>query len=147
MNHMNPLVIENDGADITATNFWQTEMARAGGFYLSINAGAFRLLAPVGSDAVIREMRAAEQIVVTRGRWPEARGEEAMEIMFDDHSNEPFVLTVGPGQFDRLPPAEESGRVCAFTIWTLKDGKPHCAYRGRCGYRVVRNLPCQLPWA
>ncbi len=34
--------ISNDGQKITATNYWQSDYARAGALYISVNAGAVR---------------------------------------------------------------------------------------------------------
>jgi len=33
------LTIENDGQEIVKTNFWQTEQAKQGAFYLSVESG------------------------------------------------------------------------------------------------------------
>ena len=40
----NVLVVENDGPEIVATNYWELPAAAAGKFLVSVNAGAFRLL-------------------------------------------------------------------------------------------------------
>ena len=61
------LTISNAGPDILATNFWQLPMARAGKFFLSTNAGAFRLLVPALHVGSLKDMRAATLCVrVTR---------------------------------------------------------------------------------
>jgi hypothetical protein len=41
MNSM--FIIENDGPGITKTNFWETDWNARGLFFLSANAGAYRL--------------------------------------------------------------------------------------------------------
>ncbi|MDX9788933.1 MAG: hypothetical protein RBT11_19320 [Desulfobacterales bacterium] len=41
---MNLIQISNDGPEILSTNYWETEHAKKGFLYMSINAGAFRLL-------------------------------------------------------------------------------------------------------
>ena len=47
------LKIENNGAEIAATNFWNTPMAHAGVVYVSVKAGAFRLLLPAAFEAAL----------------------------------------------------------------------------------------------
>ena len=61
------LRIENDGPLILSTNFYHTDLARRGLFYLSLNAGAFRLLVPPQHLGAVREMRTARDVVVSRG--------------------------------------------------------------------------------
>ena len=43
---MDLITIENNGPGILSTNYWGTPHAEKGYCYLSINAGAFRLLGP-----------------------------------------------------------------------------------------------------
>ena len=74
------LFIENDGPEILSTNFWQSALARAGTFYLSTNAGAFRLLVPTQHQGSLREMRRAHTCIVSRGPWPAQRLPEALEL-------------------------------------------------------------------
>ena len=52
------LQIENHGPLVVATNYFRTDLARAGALYLSVNAGAFRLLVPAVQRAAISDMRA-----------------------------------------------------------------------------------------
>lgn len=134
------LTIENDGAEIVATNFFQSDLARRGGYYLSTNAGAFRLLVPKILESAIPEFRTAKHVIVSRGPWPEKRQENAIEILFDDRTDEPFSIHLGgAAQVDRYPPRSDAGQWFAFTAWT--EG-PKCAYRTRCYFRFVPRIPC-----
>lgn len=139
------LQIENDGQEIIKTNFWQTEQARSGGFFLSINAGACRLLVPYQHKNVIKEFEVAKEVILTRGPWPDAGEETAIEILFDDGSDDPYSIHLGQSQVDRWPPAQESGRTVQFSAWILKDGKPFCAYRSEAYFRTAARLPYLKP--
>lgn len=139
------LIIENNGQDIIRTNFWQTEQARQGAFYLSINAGAFRLLIPYKHNQIIAEFEAAKEVVISRGPWTAAEQRDAIEILFDDGTDDPYSIHLGAAQVDRWPSPEDAGRVLQFSVWTLKDGKPYCAYRAECYYHSAPHLPWLQP--
>lgn len=139
------LLIENDGQEIVATNFWETEMADKGAFYLSTNASAFRLLVPTQHAGEVAEFQSAKDIILTRGPWSNAQQHNAMEILFDDGSDTPYALHLGQAQVDRWPLPEDAGRTLTFTAWILKDGKAHCAYRAECYYRTAPKLPYLKP--
>jgi hypothetical protein len=53
---MDLLRIDNDGPRILACNFWGSEVERAGKLYVSLNAGAFRLLVPAAVQSFPRRM-------------------------------------------------------------------------------------------
>jgi hypothetical protein len=134
------MIIENEGPEIIRTNFWQTEMAKKGGFFLSANAGAFRLLVPSSFVAEIEEFETAKDIILTRGFWPESRG-DAMEILFDDGTDNPYSLHLSQSQLDRWPSSTDIGRTFEFSAWTNHGGEPFCAFRSKCLYRVAKKLP------
>lgn len=143
------LIIENDAALIVSTNFWQTEMARAGKLYLSTNAGTFRLLVPQQHLGTVREMRTARNVVVSRGPMTleGQRLPDALELLFDDGTDEPFSLHLSPGQLDRMPLDSDSTQAWTCTVWVH-----HVGERGRqvltkpAHYRRVRRLPDLRPW-
>lgn len=144
------LMITNNGPAIIATNYWTTAAARAGKFYLSTNAGTFRLLVPAQHAGAVRDMRTATLCVVSRG--PMMLGEhaviDALEILFDDGTTDPFSMHLSPGQIDRMPLDIDSAHAWILTVWTHLVGE-----RGRqvleraCRYRRVRRLPDLRPWA
>jgi hypothetical protein len=147
------LTIANDGPQIIATNYWTSAWAHRGALYLSINAGAIRLLMPRGMEGMLDEMRTARECLLSRGPWTQARqgvggdAREAYELLYEDGSNSPYVLHLGAEQADRLLPASESGRTIVHTVWTrgFRDA-PVCALTLPARYRVVRHLPYLKPW-
>jgi hypothetical protein len=57
------ITVENDGQEIVGTNYWNSEYFRRGAVYLSVNAGAFRLLVP--PQIPLDDMVAAQEVIVT----------------------------------------------------------------------------------
>lgn len=140
------LEINNHGPLITATNYWGSELDRAGTLYLSVNAGAFRLLLPSGWESALDEMRTGREAIVTRGML---RGGDAVELLFDDGTASPYAIHLGASQCDRLPIPEDDGRAdLVFTAWTAprRGVAPHKALERPARYRVVADLPCLRPW-
>lgn len=74
------LFIENDGPDVIRSNYWKTELAERGLFFLSVNSRAFRLLAPRQFEAALEDMRSAHSVIVSRGHgW---NAENRMRLRF-----------------------------------------------------------------
>lgn len=143
------LSIENHGAWIVKTNFWQTDYGRRGAFFLSINAGAFRLLVPDQHAGILADLKTAKEVVVSRGPWPAVRRDEAFELLFDDHTEEPFSLHFGLEQVDRIPEDIDQVQTWTCTVWTKprgKDTRPHRALERKAFYRRVGELPYLKPW-
>jgi hypothetical protein len=133
----NFLQIGNNGALIDNTNFWQTEMATRGFYYLSRNAGVERLLVPDCHLNKISEMKTGQYVIMTRG--PSVEGLDSLEIMFEDHSNAPYRLEITcQGQVDMLP---TPGQISDFTIWT-RNGIVHTT---QAHYRRASSIPCMAP--
>jgi hypothetical protein len=137
----NVLTIENDGQDIRATNYFEGEYARRGAFYLTVNAGAFRLLVPPVHESVVGEFRTAREVIVSRGPWPAEGHRDALEILFDDHTDRPFSLHFGAEQIDRFPRAEDAAGVWVFSAWVTSPAGPARIFSATCYYRVVEGLP------
>lgn len=138
------LTIENDGPRIKRSNFWGSEVEQHGKFYLSVNAGAFRLLIPQKQEAAIPEFETAEQIIVCRGPWPDGGQVEAMEFIFDDLTDSPYRIQLSQAQVDRFPPKSDAGRECVFSAWILKNDAPACVFESKCIYQVVARLPIDV---
>jgi hypothetical protein len=137
------LTISNDGQEIIASNYWQSEYARRGHIYLSVNAGAFRLLLPPFLEEAIRDMGAGREVVVSRGPWPDQKRADAIEVIFEDGSDSPFVLHFGIEQIDRLPAkADEGRRDLRCTVWTSGAVKRLSL---PAAYRRVKAIPCLDP--
>lgn len=74
--------IRNDGPLIESTNYWATDLAAKGMFYISWNAKTARLLVPPSQAPAIPEMETAEYVIITRGPWADAGGRMAWELLF-----------------------------------------------------------------
>jgi hypothetical protein len=137
------LVIENDGSEIVSTNYWDTEYARKGQLYVSVNAGAFRLLLPPALEPALTDMRTAREVIVSRGPWP-GKKPDAFELLFEDGSDAPYTLHFGAEQIDRAPAKIDEGRdglLC--TVWTAGLVK---ALTLPAAYRRVAKIPCLQPF-
>ncbi|WP_246538678.1 hypothetical protein [Nissabacter archeti] len=62
------ITFQNDGQLIAWTNYWQSELAIKGFFFLSWNAGAARLLIPDVHQGLLRETTGTEFVIITRGK-------------------------------------------------------------------------------
>lgn len=136
------LQIVNQGQIIKSTNYWDSDHARAGYFYLSWNAGAGRVLIPDQAKTYLREMKGASEVIVSRGSWAEQGGRDALELMWEDGSDEPFCLHLVAEQCDRLIPDTDQGGGFVIAVWTRSGLKGR--WPGR--YRVVDHIPYLLPW-
>lgn len=101
--------ITNDGAAITRTNYWALPHA-LGYCYLSINAGAVRVLVPPPliaeiTDALRTATRAALDVAGAL-----SVGATRLHLILEDDTDTPYVLDLDRDQCDRLLPASEAGR-------------------------------------
>ncbi len=131
--------IRNNGQELAGTNYWETPHAAAGYAFASWNAGALRLLLPPALLRDLPDMQTGKIAVVTRGRL---QGHDALEIMFDDGSEEPYALHVLAQQSDRLMPDSEHGMPIAVAAWG-PAGLLH-TWRGK--YRIGAELPDMSAW-
>jgi len=140
---MDYVKIDNDGQKIVSTNFWETEYALNGYCYLSINAGCYRLLVPKFHKDWLDEIKKAKEVVLSRGpaRNLKPPKSDALEIMFEDHTEEPFVITISPEQMDRMPTDADGGWKGFFDIYYLDAAEP-VQHFDRVYYRKVKELPC-----
>jgi hypothetical protein len=138
--------IQNHGPLILATNYWESELAQAGKFYCSVNAGSIRLLVPPSQRASIEDMRASQYVVLSRGPWPAQGLPEAVELLFEDGSDSPFALHLAPESFDLLPAEPPAGRGWVLSVWDSKKGKPHKAVERICHWRRAPRIPWLRPW-
>jgi len=131
--------VVNEGQAIKHSDYWQSEQDRAGYLFLSWNAGAARLMVPDASEALLKEMHGAQYVIISKGE-PEGRG--ALEHLFENGSDAPFVVHMLLEQSDRLLPEAEEGGDIVVTVWTR--GGSQLQYPGK--YRVVGTLPDLSPW-
>jgi len=143
--------IDNHGPLIRATNFWQSEVAKRGLAYLSVNAGAFRLLLPNALRPWINEMRpGAKHVIVTFGGYrgsmaPGLVGKPAIEWMVEDGTADPWACWLDQNMTDRLPAREEAAREWLATVWDNKKNRPHKALERPAYVRFTESLPCLKP--
>lgn len=136
------IIIKNQGQSIVSTNYWNSDHAKAGYCFLSWNAGAARLLVPDRIESEIQEMRSARFVIVSRGPWIENGSRDALELLFEDGSDNPYCLHMVAEQTDRLLPEDNQGGSFFVTIWTKAGEK--LRFEGK--YRTVQSIPCLDPW-
>ena len=133
------LRIVNELEIITETNYWESEYALGGFFYLSLNAGGYRLLVPPIHEGSVDEMQTGKVAVISRGPWTAQGKQDAVEIMFDDDSDSPYVLHLDAVQLDRMPMASDQGWKGTLLVYTREL---HLALTLPVYYRQVKELPC-----
>jgi hypothetical protein len=137
--------IANDGPRILDTDYWTTPHAARGACYLSINAGAFRLLVPPALASAIGEMVTAKTVVVSRGPWPEQHKDEAIEVLFDDGTSSPYAIHIGAEQVDRLPLDTDASGRWRCSVWTVEAGATMQKLERPAVYRRSKRLPDLRP--
>jgi len=139
--HNSPVFITNKSQAIASTNYFDSEFAASGDFFLSLSSGALRLLMPDNQKSALRDMRSAKYVIVTRGPWQERGGIEAVELLFEDHSEMPYVLTLPYWQCDWMI-AGRQGDIFNFSVWTRGGMKIMTTGRNR----GKHPLPCLKAW-
>lgn len=140
------LLIHNHGPLVTATNYWGSALDRAGKLYCSVNAGAIRLLLPRSRARLVGEWRTSDYVILSRGPWPDQGLAQAVELLFEDHTDAPYALHLSPESFDVLPGAPPPGREWVFSAWVEKRDRPHKALERACRWRRSARLPDLRPW-
>lgn len=135
--------IQNDGPLVVASNFWKTDMAARGFFYVSVNAGAVRLLVPSVQHAIIGDMCPGAKYVVVSclspDRWQ--TGQPCAEWMVEDESDFPWSCQLHPEQIDRVPTPEDVGRKWIATVWEEKNGLPYKCVEWPAYAQIVPRIP------
>jgi len=134
--------ITNDGPSIVSTNYFDTEHAEKGFFYLTWNAGVGRILVPDVQLSALNEMETADFVIVSRGSWADQNDREALELLWEDSSKSPYVITLVTEQCDRLLPDTDQGGGFKIAAWT-RSGIAN-EWPGK--YREVENLPFLKSW-
>lgn len=143
---MDGLRIENDGPDIKRTNYWGSAYDRAGKYFCSCNAGTVRILIPHSSTRVIDEWLLTDYVILSRGPWPAKEVAEAVELLFEDHTNNSYVLTLTSESFDVLPAQPEPGRSWTFSAWIWKEQVPRKVLERPIRWRRVKQIPDLSVW-
>jgi len=135
---MDSIWVQNDDAEIVSTNYWKSSMAEKGFYFLSINAGAFRLLVPERLKPVIQELRSAQYCIISKGPSLSPLYPYAIELLFEDNTSTPYHLILCERQLDRNPSGSDAGRVFKFSVWTKGCEK---ALEMDAYFRVVDRIP------
>lgn len=107
------IMIVSDGQLIKETNYWDTLHAERGLFFMSGNAGAWRLLVPDMHKPVLAEMATAKVVEIELGL---KMGQRVITIWFDDKTPTPFQLCISTEQMDRmLVPGKKKQRLLVYT--------------------------------
>jgi hypothetical protein len=137
--------IGNDGQNIHLgiTTFFDSEMAVSGYPYLSWNDGAGRLLVPDSLASEIPQMLTGKIAVISRGPLANGQSADALELMFDDHSETPYAIQLSVDQCNLMLEESDIGIDYQLTIWTR--GAMVGAMPGK--YRRADSLPYLAPWS
>lgn len=129
------LIIENDDQNIISTNYYESEFNKYNKFFVSLNAGAFRLLIPERySNEIQQELKLAQSIKITWKIIPYMREHEGFEILFDDTSDDPYLLQLSKNSFDRLPAEEDINKWFIFSAWIKNNNNIKKIYEQKCFY-------------
>jgi len=137
------VTIENDGPRLIATNYWGTEQAAAGYYYLTTNAGTVRLLVPASraKPDQMKDMANTREVVLTRGTF--MGHDNCVEVMFEDGSPSPYCIHIDSKQVDRQWVQTDEHKRWRFAIWTELG---LFAEYGRCYLRRFAVLPYAARW-
>lgn len=138
------ITIGNKGPLLADTNFFESEMAAKGLFFLSWNGGAARLLVPKSQEDALHEMN-PQVVIISRGFWTE-KNREGIEILFEDRSDSPFCLHLSLDQSDRTLPETDQGGGFQLVVYAddFKTQGPVCSWPAK--YRKVAEIPCLQEW-
>jgi hypothetical protein len=127
--------------DIVSSTYWRSEQAANGKTFVLYNAGAVRVLLPPAQEHLIAEMRAAGEVVVSIGPWPQMSHLIGLEFLRADGRDSPFCLLLGPDSFDMVPPETPPApdRVCS--VWIERNGAPQRELMHVCHWRRVPEIP------
>jgi hypothetical protein len=137
------ITIQNDGPKLVSTNYWQTEQAAAGFYYLSTNAGTVRLLVPASraKPELMKDMHNVREVVLTRGTFQ--GHDNCVEVMFEDGSERPYCIHIDAKQIDRQWIPTDEHKRWRFAIWTELG---LFSEYGRCYLRRFAVLPYGARW-
>ena len=135
------ITISNNKQLIASTNYWHSDYAKNGKYFLSWNAGTARLLMPSICINHLNQMKTAEYVIISKGFWP-AQGAVGIELLFEDNTESPFLLVITSEQTDRILSDNDQGGGFEVVLWT--DKGIQLTLPGK--YRRVARLPCMEEW-
>lgn len=129
-----------NGEENISSVYFGSDLELSGGFLVSFNKGALCLIWPRCRMNEVKEMMRSKEIIITTCSH---RPGESLEILFDDHSDKPYVLHMTNPSILTLLPAEPGGRPWTLSVWILDDGRPR-KILDRMTYWRSRNAPSDL---
>ncbi len=97
MGESEAIAIDNNGLEITHTNFWESGMAENGYVFVSIHDGAIRMLVPPSAESeYLPEMKTGKSMLIE----PSEQHDDSLDFVFDDGSDTPFWVVVDTRQID-----------------------------------------------
>ena len=131
------------GPEIAGTDYWDSNLANLGMFFLSWNAGTARLLVPDCQIHQIKKMNTGKYVVISYGPWKKyGQDYNSFELMFEDHSESPFSTILGSAQTDQMPTEPENRTGFSVTVWSRTGVQLKLPGL----FRVVDELPCLNAW-
>jgi hypothetical protein len=88
---------------------------------------------------ILEEARRCQYVILSRGPWA---GQEGVEMLFEDGSDNPYTLHFTVNSFDMLPADPGPGQEWVMSFW--EDG-PRKAVELPCHWRRVPRLPWLKP--
>ncbi len=117
--------IVNVGTAVTRTSYWRTAHARKGLLYLSINAGAIRVLVPERTEHMLRDLPpAGRPVTLGSATW---QGRATYVLQWDEAAETglaPYSIDVDRAQCDRAIDTEagmDAGRIVPL-VWYVPVG-------------------------
>ncbi len=107
--------IANDGQAVVSTSYWSTPHADAGYLYVSINAGAIRVLVPAATAYLLDELPPVGTPCEYR------QGARICSIILLDDPADPHAIEVDAQQVDRRLLASDVGRTVPL-LWYVQGG-------------------------
>lgn len=136
------ITTQNKGREIVDTNYFGSEMEQRGYIFMSSNAGSFRLLLPSSLNHTLPDIKTGKYAVISRGPIPEGGKHDGVEIMFEDHSDDPYSFVISPEQYDWMAGNADNNYEFVLDVWTAAGHQLSMP----CYFRTVNKLPCLKPF-
>ena len=130
--------IFNMGEQIVAADYFGSDWENTGKYLVTCMGGAIRLLWPTCRKSTIQQMMSAKEIIVTRGFY---EGQEALEILFDDHSGAPFKLLMTESSVVGFFPGDPGDKPWNFVVWMWVNGGPRIVFTRMAHWCQGTTLP------
>ena len=127
--------IKNNGPELVETDYWDSEHARQGYFFLSINAGTARLLIPDNQRSTFDDVHHVEEVVISQGPWEQNPAIELVQLLWEDRSDNPFMIMIIPDMMDRS--LDGTAKSFPLVAWTRAGRLQQWPAR----FRRVRSVP------